>query len=89
MLNKAQKDYDAFLASQKELTYDFDGMTKEQQDAEMLKYTKLKLAAGKEQTKAANFLSDRSKAFAYLDKKYQAEREALAVEWQAKEDILQ
>jgi hypothetical protein len=43
MLDKAQRAHDAFLASQKELIYKFNEMTEEQQDAEMLKYTNLKL----------------------------------------------
>jgi hypothetical protein len=88
MLDKAQKDYESFLASQKELSYNFGSMEKEQQDTEMLKYTKLKLAAGQEQTKNSNFLTERRLAFEALDKKYQVYRDALAVEWQNKENNL-
>lgn len=88
MLDKAQKEYDTFLASQRELTYNFAEMTKEQQDAEMLKYTTLKLAAGQEQTKNSEFIKARDVAFAALETEYQNKRSALQAEWQQRENVL-
>lgn len=88
MLDVAQKAYAAFLAKQNELSYNFAGMTAEQQNVEMLEYTRLKIAAAQEQVKNAQFLKDREAAFTALQARHNDERTALAIEWQNKENAL-
>jgi len=51
----AQEDFQAFLDAQKEADYDFESMTQEEKDAEMLEYTRLKILAEQEKKKIADF----------------------------------
>lgn len=88
MLNTAQTAYAAFLETQKSADYNFEGMTAEQQKAEMLNYTKLKIAAAQEVAKNEAFLVKRAAAFKTFEDNIAAQRVALQAEWQTKEDTL-
>lgn len=88
MLTKAQEAYNTFLASQSLPTYNFTGMTQAEKDAEMVKYTELKIAAAQEVSKNAQFVKDRGNAFRALEEEYNTKRTALQTEWQNKEDAL-
>ena len=82
----AQEDYQAFLDAQTEDSYDLESMTEEEQTTEMITYTKLKLAAGKEKVKVAEFSKLKEAAFNDLAIKQDQERIALGKVWQAYED---
>lgn len=84
----AKQEFEAFLAKQKSASYDFGSMTAEQQDAEQREYTRLKLAAQKEELVLADFYKQREDAFKALEAKYQSDRMALSKTWQDKENNL-
>lgn len=88
MLDTAQKAYEAFLNKQKSLDYNFSAMTKDEQDAEMLAYTTLKIAATQEAEKNKAFIAERTAAFVAFDEKVNVDRSALSIEWQTKENNL-
>ena len=80
-----KEEFQAFLDKQASADYDFASMTEEEQIQEQIEYTKLKLAAQKYSSKVSEFYAQRDEAFRTLEAKYQADREVLSAEWQAKE----
>jgi len=83
----AKQDFEAFLNAQKVDGYtlgDIEGSP----EADMTKYTELKVEVAQEEEKVKNFQSEKQVAFDALAVKHDKERIALGIEWQALEDAL-
>lgn len=79
------EEFNAFNEKQTKSDYDFDSMTTEQQDAEMLEYTRLKIAKAKYETKIKEFRDLQVKAMDELVYNQILAKEALQSLWEAKE----
>jgi len=81
----AETDFNTFLTQQADPNYtlgDIEGTP----EADMIKYTELKIAAEQEKTKIANFNEAKMVAFDALAATHNDEKIALGEVWQAKED---
>lgn len=81
----AQENFDAFLALQKVDGYtlgDIEGTP----DADMIKYTELKIAVAQEAEKAAQFYVLRTAAIAALKAEQDIAMQTLLTTWQGYED---
>lgn len=81
----AQEEFQAFLDAQKVEGYklgDIEGSP----EADMLKYTELKIAAEQEKVRIAKFQEAKQASFDELAQKHDAERIVLGQEWQTYED---